>query len=121
MKKLMIIFSAILFLSCKWCCNRRQYYYEGYVFDENNQPLSDVRVKEYYTYEWNQCVTDSSGYFKMHRSSRDFLPDLIFEKEGYKSDTVGLVGGRHSGNLFFFFLRERKDTLRMIKEIIPGL
>ena len=108
-KKITII--IILFIVS--CSESPKKYYEGYIYDDK-LPLDNVLIIEEGINE-NKAISDSKGYFKLKRSSESFIRDLIFIKERYKADTVKLVRGKNSPPIYFLFLRNESDTLRMEK------
>jgi len=80
-----------LFFICILCfilfgCNNANDHYAGYVVDEAGQPLQGAMVREYSS-DGRNIVTDNKGFFKLERE-KGIICNLIFEKKGYKSDTV---------------------------------
>jgi hypothetical protein len=113
-KKNILISFTILIISCgDYEVPKKQY--EGYVFNEDGKALVGVTIRESDVKKSNSTKTDTNGYFKMNRVSETLVPDLIFEKKGYRIDTIGLTRGTHSGKISAFFLRNQSDTLKMKK------
>ncbi len=107
MKKYLLIIS-IIFSSCE----SKIEFYHGYVFDKNNKPIQNVKVREFsennfYTY------TDRLGYFKLKKNP-NFSSDLIFTKNLYKSDTIKTTLLRYDGNKLLF-MNDELDTLILRK------
>lgn len=75
----------------------------GYVTDSGGAALEGVAVHLNDAPE-TSATTDSSGYFAMPRPG-NFLPELVFSKEGYISDTIPTVSGHHGETVEFRFLR----------------
>ncbi|WP_428740509.1 hypothetical protein [Tenacibaculum sp.] len=67
MRKLLFIFFIALLLSCK----EKILFYHGVILDENNKPLSNVKVKELDFN--NSTLSDSKGYFKLKKISTLYL------------------------------------------------
>ena len=67
-------------------CNNVNGHYAGYITDESGLYLPEVLVREYRS-DGRSIVTDSKGFFKLERE-RGIICNLIFEKEGYRSDTI---------------------------------
>lgn len=111
MKKTIEIIILLLMTSCS---DSPKESYEGYVY-ENNIPLSNVLIIEDGVNQNNKTVSNNKGYFKLKRSSENFIRDLIFVKDKYKTDTVKLVRGRNSPPIYFLFLRNEKDTIYLKK------
>ncbi len=78
----------------------------------NKEPLSGVkvyanRIPSEYTY------TQKDGYFSLKRGSLTFIDDLIFEKEGYLTDSLETVYYNRGNGTIYLFLTNRSDTLFM--------
>ncbi len=97
----------LLFLSCKekQLCDC----YHGYVFDEEGVPLANVKVYEEAAISYS-TFTDAKGYFNLERDS--FIASLIFEKEGYITDTIRAYTANRRGTKTLF-VNEKPDTLFM--------
>lgn len=91
-------------------CQSVRYHYHGKVTDENNVPLKDVFVTlEYFE---NNTKTDKKGYFKLKRCSNS-LGNLIFNKEGYKTDTIPTVWSQHGEALQYNFIEKDTTVIRL--------
>ena len=82
MKKIFIILIYIIVLSC----NSKKEFYTGYVYDfDTEKPLQNVKVIELESN--HETTTNEKGYFSM-KKLENVSSSLIFEKEGYKKDTI---------------------------------
>ena len=82
MKKIFIILIYIIVLSC----NSKKEFYTGYVYDfDTEKPLQNVKVIDLMSH--NYILTDNNGFFYI-KKSENISSKLIFEKEGYKKDTI---------------------------------
>ncbi|MBL3657557.1 carboxypeptidase-like regulatory domain-containing protein [Fulvivirga sediminis] len=103
----------IVLITATSCEQKLSDHYRGYVFNYNNEPLSGVKVSvdgfpSKYTH------TNKKGYFSLKRRSSTFVDDLIFEKNGYNTDTVySFFANRRRDKTHF--LEQRSDTLFMKK------
>ena len=85
MKKIFIILIYIIVLSCN-TYNSKKEFYTGYVYDFVTQkPLQNVKVIELESN--HETTTNEKGYFSM-KKLENVSSSLIFEKEGYKKDTI---------------------------------
>lgn len=100
MKKYLFIF-LFIFMNC----NSENDYYFGRVLDENNNPVENAIVIED-NFE-GKTKTNNKGYFKLKRNS-GWLGNLIFYKEGFKTDTIPSVRSQHGETLNYNFIE--KDT-----------
>ena len=82
MKKIFIILVCIMTLSC----NNKKEFYIGYVYDfDTEKPLQNVKVIELESN--HETTTNEKGYFSM-KKLENVSSSLIFEKEGYRKDTI---------------------------------
>ena len=82
MKKIFIILIYIIVLSC----NSKKEFYTGYVYDfDSEKPLQNVKVIELESN--HETTTNEKGYFSM-KKLENVSSSLIFEKEGYRKDTI---------------------------------
>lgn len=102
-----------VFVITFYSCQKDEYFYHGKVTDDNNNPVEDVIV----TVEncKNKTKTDKKGYFKLMHSS-EFLGNLIFRKEGFKTDTIPTVWRQHGETLNYNFI-ENDTTVVLLKQI----
>ncbi|TWH98761.1 carboxypeptidase-like protein [Flavobacterium tiangeerense] len=91
-------------------CNQTNNFYQGQVTDENNKPLEGVIVAEDRIDKHTK--TDKDGYFKLDRS-QDWLGDLIFVKEGYKTDTIPSVSNQAGETTEYQFIKNDTTIVRL--------
>ena len=85
MKKIFIILIYIIMLSCN-IYNSKKEFYTGYVYDfDTEKPLQNVKVIELESN--HETTTNEKGYFSM-KKLENVSSSLIFEKEGYRKDTI---------------------------------
>ncbi|XZF14364.1 carboxypeptidase-like regulatory domain-containing protein [Chitinophagaceae bacterium MMS25-I14] len=65
-------------------CSSDKYY--GYVYDVQEHPVKKVKVFDLMDHT-KDTYTDSNGYFKLIKT-KSASGKLVFEKEGYCSDTI---------------------------------
>lgn len=103
-------YAFVLFVFILLACSKKTTnFYQGFVLDENNRPIENVRVIESYTIE-KMTKTDKSGYFKLNRKP-DRLASLVFFKDGYETDTIPAVWSRYGERVQYHFIH--KDTTRV--------
>ncbi|MDH6308452.1 hypothetical protein M2451_000763 [Dysgonomonas sp. PFB1-18] len=84
---IIIVLLLITTLGYKYGDHKANSCYEGYVYDyDSGNPLDNVTVRENIE-DYHETITDSSGYFALKKDPQT-MPDLIFIKEGYKTDIV---------------------------------
>ena len=83
------------------CGQKSTNYYQGLVLDENEIPIENVQVFEVYGKE-NKAKTDKKGYFRLQRNS-ELLTSLIFQKEGFNTDTVPVYWTQHGEKVHYKF------------------
>lgn len=106
MKNVLLLTLLLSTVSCKQeLCNC----YHGYVFDENKEPIHNVKVYEEAA-KSNSTYTDKEGYFKLDRDS--FIADLVFKKEGFEIDTI-IPYIEFRGGDKTIFITKKSDTLFM--------
>jgi hypothetical protein len=115
MNSLKLIWIGFVIIVNISCSEKPKDFYEGYIYNENKQPLQGVQIRENYPTEGKQGVTNEKGYFKFKRDYKKYICNLIILKEGYKTDTLELSrGGGGAGKApTLFFLRKQSDTLIM--------
>lgn len=109
-----IILLALLILSCKG--SQLRDHYSGIVVDETGEPISGVLVREDLLTGCND-TTNSAGYFKIKRTGNS-LPDLIFSKKGYQTDTVETVWLMHGEKEMYSDLLTTDSSKWMMRQII---
>ncbi|MDR2921621.1 MAG: carboxypeptidase-like regulatory domain-containing protein [Tannerella sp.] len=93
--KIKIILSGIIISTLLTSCHtaKTHDYYSGFVVDEAGNAISGVSVCEDLFIE-NNTLTDENGYFKFKRTE-NWIPNLIFSKAGFKTDTISMVWLMH--------------------------
>jgi hypothetical protein len=87
MRKILLLALPLLIASC----NNVREYYSGIVVDEKDNPLANVLVEEMLVKEYAlKDTTDDNGHFRFKRS-KNIIVDLMFSKDGYKSDTIPMM------------------------------
>ena len=80
------IFCFLLIYIIVLSCNSKKEFYTGYVYDfVTRKPLQNVKVIELESN--HETTTNEKGYFSM-KKLENVSSSLIFEKEGYKKDTI---------------------------------
>ncbi|MFH7001883.1 hypothetical protein [Flavobacterium bizetiae] len=86
----------------------------GIVLDEKLKPIKNVEVydiKKHYI-----VATNINGYFKFQIDTKISPEPLIFNKIGYTTDTVSVVGIMpRTQNVFYRFMYKKPDTIIMKK------
>lgn len=82
------IFCFLLIYIITLSCNiyNKKEFYTGYVYDfDTEKPLQNVKVIELESN--HETTTNEKGYFSM-KKLENVSSSLIFEKEGYRKDTI---------------------------------
>ena len=93
------------------CGHKPTKYYQGMVVDENDGPIENVWVFEEHDSK-NRTKTDKKGYFRLKRNS-ELLTHLVFEKEGFKTDTIPAVWSHHGERVDYHFIKEDTTVVRL--------
>jgi hypothetical protein len=108
--KIYILFPVLTILMS---CSKLQKCYSGYVYDEESrEPINRVFIKERFSKDFKSTYSNEKGYFKIDNDSES-IGDLIFIRDGYKTDTIVTVWSQHGENLKYRFVRKESDTLYM--------
>ena len=106
----MYILLFFLLISCK-----NQNYY-GYIYDiDTKKPLNKVFVRENFKNNAKFTYSDENGFFKIENNTES-IGDLIFNIEGYKTDTIVTIWSQHGEKLKYRFVGNNSDTLFMKKK-----
>lgn len=96
-------------------CNKMQKCYSGYVYDEvSRKPINHVFIKENFSKDFKSTYSNEKGYFKIDNNAES-VGDLIFIRNGYKTDTIVTIWSQRGENLKYKFIRKESDTLYMIR------
>ena len=111
MKPLWPLAFVILIISFSHCRYKPEYFH-GYVYDQEGDFVSNVKISfselpNVYFY------TDATGFFRF--KFEKFYPNLIFEKEGYITDTVPTVWIQHGERAIYLFTNKYPDTIYLSK------
>ena len=99
-------------------------YYQGYVFDEHETPISGVRVRALNRWDpdkYQETATDTAGYFRIYRGDV-YFDNLTFTKPGYQTDTMRTFGFHPELGTEYYFLRHpgsvmmQKDTTIIMEQ-----
>lgn len=93
----MIFLCTLIIVSCTG--TKLRDHYSGFVVDDTGAPIAGVSVREDRD-EGHSHTTDSAGFFKIERPGKS-VSDLIFSKNGYRTDTVDMVWTMHGEKLAY--------------------
>ena len=84
-------------------------YYEGHIYDRNNNPLPNIKVCR--GYKLTACTTtDANGYFKLNMTP-NFITDLIIFYKEQPIDTIITAWTLHGELDRYSFIEGKNDTL----------
>ena len=84
-------------------------YYEGHIYDKNNNPLPNIKVCR--GYKLTACtMTDTNGYFKLNMTP-NFITDLIIFYKEQPIDTIITAWTLHGELDRYSFIEGKNDTL----------
>ena len=107
MKKYILLSLFVIISSCGG--NSGFKYYEGHIYDRNNNPLPNIKVCR--GYKLTACTTtDANGYFKLNKDPTS-IPDLIVFYKEQPIDTIRPVSTYAGERLTYNFVEGKKDTL----------
>jgi len=107
MKKYILLSLFIIISSCGG--NSGFKYYEGHIYDRNNNPLPNIKVCR--GYKLTACTTtDANGYFKLNMTP-NFITDLIIFYKEQPIDTIITAWTLHGELDRYSFIEGRSDTL----------
>ncbi|MBW8524059.1 hypothetical protein K0U91_02345 [Chryseobacterium chendengshani] len=89
-------------------CTSMPKFYEGYIFNKDKKPLSNIKVCE--NNKSNCVYTDSKGYFRLEKQ-RNSINDLIVFSKSTPVDTIKTVWSQHGEKINYSFVEGKKDTL----------
>ena len=110
MKKYILLSLFVIISSCGGNSDYSNFrYYEGHIYDRNNNPLPNIKVCR--GYKLTACtMTDTNGYFKLNMTP-NFITDLIIFYKEQPIDTIRTVWAQAGERLVYSFIEGKKDTL----------
>jgi len=111
-KMRIMLFLAIPLCFILWNCafHREVNYYEGHIFDQNKQAISNIMVYERDRPE-NKVFTDSSGYFQLKKPKNLISNFLMVKKDAIILDSIQVLRTRAGEQVNYVFVEGRQDTL----------
>ena len=107
MKKYILLSLFVIISSCGG--NSGFKYYEGHIYDRNNNPLPNIKVCR--GYKLTACTTtDANGYFKLNMTP-NFITDLIIFYKEQPIDTIITAWTLHGELDRYSFIEGKNDTL----------
>ena len=107
MKKYILLSLFVIISSCGG--NSGFKYYEGHIYDRNNNPLPNIKVCR--GYKLTACTTtDANGCFKLNMTP-NFITDLIIFYKEQPIDTIITAWTLHGGLDRYSFIEGKNDTL----------
>ena len=107
MKKILFLTLAFLLFCCK---NRKINFYEGHIYDENNNPLPNIKVCKMYHTPTDCTMTDANGYFKINEDPTSMTDLIVFYKE-QPIDTMRTLWTQAGERIMYSFVEGKNDTL----------
>lgn len=108
MKKYILLSLFVIISSCGG--NSSFKYYEGHIYDENNNPLPNIKVCKMYHTPTDCAMTDANGYFKINKDPSSVSKLIVFYKE-QPIDTIRTVSTYAGERVTYNFVEGKKDTL----------
>ena len=110
MKKYILLSLFVIISSCGGNSDYSNFrYYEGHIYDRNNNPLPNIKVCK--GYKLTACTTtDANGYFKLNMTP-NFITDLIIFYKEQPIDTIITAWTLHGELDRYSFIEGKKDTL----------
>ncbi|CAM1356870.1 hypothetical protein [Tenacibaculum ascidiaceicola] len=91
-------------------CEKRINYYQGYLYDTNNNPIENLVVYEKYNKK-SFSRTNKKGLFKIKVKNR-LCHFLIIEQNGTTTiDSIQIIGVQGGEKIKYSFINGRNDTL----------
>ena len=107
MKKYILLSLFVIISSCGG--NSSFKYYEGHIYDRNNNPLPNIKVCRGYKLT-AFTMTDTNGYFKLNMTP-NFITDLIIFYKEQPIDTIITAWTLHGELDRYSFIEGKNDTL----------
>ena len=108
MKKYILLSLFVIISSCGG--NSSFKYYEGHIYDENNNPLPNIKVCIMYHTPTDCTMTDANGYFKINEDPTSMTDLIVFYKE-QPIDTMRTLWTQAGERIMYSFVEGKKDTL----------
>ena len=110
MKKYILLSLFVIISSCGGNSDYSNFrYYEGHIYDRNNNPLPNIKVCR--GYKLTACTTtDANGYFKLNMTP-NFITDLIIFYKEQPIDTIITAWTLHGELDRYSFIEGKNDTL----------
>ena len=110
MKKYILLNLFVIISSCGGNSDYSNFrYYEGHIYDRNNNPLPNLKVCR--GYKLTACTTtDANGYFKLNMTP-NFITDLIIFYKEQPIDTIITAWTLHGELDRYSFIEGKNDTL----------
>ena len=110
MKKYILLSLFVIISSCGGNSDYSNFrYYEGHIYDRNNNPLPNIKVCK--GYKLTACTTtDANGYFKLNMTP-NFITDLIIFYKEQPIDTIITAWTLHGELDRYSFIEGKNDTL----------
>ena len=110
MKKYILLSLFVIISSCGGNSDYSNFrYYEGHIYDRNNNPLPNLKVCR--GYKLTACTTtDANGYFKLNMTP-NFITDLIIFYKEQPIDTIITAWTLHGELDRYSFIEGKNDTL----------
>ena len=110
MKKYILLSLFVIISSCGGNSDYSNFrYYEGHIYDKNNNPLPNIKVCR--GYKLTACtMTDTNGYFKLNMTP-NFITDLIIFYKEQPIDTIITAWTLHGELDRYSFIEGKNDTL----------
>ncbi len=107
MRKFLFFIAVVYLIQCKSNIN----YYQGFIYDMNNNPVINLKVYEKHNKE-NYSLTNKKGYFKIY-TKRNNIKRFLYVKlnESRIIDSIQITGIQGGERIKYSFIEGRKDTL----------
>lgn len=111
-KMRIMLFLALPLCFILWNCTvqREVNYYEGYIFNQQKQAISNIMVYEGDRPE-NKVFTDQSGYFQLKKPKNVISNFLMVKKDTLILDSIQVVRKSAGEQVNYAFVEGRQDTL----------
>ena len=99
-------------------CSQKISYYEGYIYNSENKPLSNLFI-----YAENDSInikgyTDENGFFKIKKKENSIVNHLKIKKNGKILDSIKIIGIRGGEQIDYAFVNGKNDTIIINEKIV---